>query len=137
MNTNDKQPVEKEAGFLFTRKCSVCNEEKPSTFLTTILINNPFVCNPVCYPVRICKDCLKEKFALLEDSTKVELTPKLEYTSTLPLSLSPEISRRDFFAAFALAGLAGNKCIIKECDFAEVAKSAFNFADATIRESEK
>ncbi|MBF0410946.1 MAG: hypothetical protein HQM10_26615 [Candidatus Riflebacteria bacterium] len=136
MNTNDKQPVEKEAGFLFTRKCSVCNEEKPSTFITTILINNSFVCNPVCYPVKICKDCLKEKLALLEDSTKVEHTPETAQINANP-TLPNVISRRDFFAAFALAGLAGNKCIIKECDFAEVAKSAFNFADAMIRESEK
>lgn len=53
------------------------------------------------------------------------------------LKISLEITRRDFFAAFALAGLCSNQHIIRTCDFSVIAESAYKQADAMIEEAGK
>lgn len=60
-----------------------------------------------------------------------------EKHSEILQKFSSEITRRDFFAAFALAGLCSNQHILRTCDFSVVAESACKQADATIKEFER
>ncbi|MBF0410991.1 MAG: hypothetical protein HQM10_26845 [Candidatus Riflebacteria bacterium] len=78
MNTNDKQPVEQEAGFPNSRS----------------------------------------------------------FFRQIPLTISSEISRRDFFAAFALSGILANKRY-DDLPPDGFAIFAFGFADAMIKKSEE
>lgn len=53
------------------------------------------------------------------------------------LKIPLKISRRDFFAAFALAGFCSNQNIVRNCNFSIISETAYAQADAMIEEAGK